>query len=264
MFAKTALMSAFIAFVASSAQAENYQIIESVEQSAVSSVGRPVDILGITPGMPEPDASAILGKEFGGADRVMVYQMRVSSVTQELQSQRFTSFVEAENGLRTDLGQIHLTSPISGNRVYAFYRRTQFRLQDGLPKINAVKAKLVEKYGEPTRTQGNVMAWYLGGSGKCEGSKLCFDLHDGGGQGGELGYYDLSQTATYEKALASGTKIVIIAKLETRRDIPDGIQALHVSFVDLNLLAKSARADVDLAAQKQAEFNKTGASVPKL
>jgi hypothetical protein len=264
MFAKAALISAFIALAATSARAENYEISEAVDQSAVSKVDHPVDILGVTPGMPMEEANAILEKEFGGADHVMGYDLRIGPPTGQLQSQRFRSFLEAENGLRTDLGQIHLTSPISGNRVYAFYRRTEFRVQDGLPKIAAARAKLIEKYGQPTRTQGNAMAWYLGGSGKCDNSKLCNDLHNGGGGADELGYYNLALTEVYEKAAATGTKIVIVANLSSRRDIPDGVQTLEVSFVDLNLLAKSARADADLAASKQAEFDKTGAAVPKL
>lgn len=264
MFAKAALISAFISLAATSAMAENYEITETVDRSAVSKVDRPVDILGITPGMPMQDANAILEKEFGGADRVMAYDLRIGSVTGELQSQRFRSFLEAENGLRTDLGDIHLTSPISGNRVYAFFRKTEFRVQDGLPKIAALKAKLIEKYGEPSRVSGRKMFWYLGGNGKCDGPKLCNELHNGSGGGGELGYYDLSQTVAYEKARATGTEVVLVAEISPRGNIPDGAQTLAVSFVDLNLLAKSARADTDLAASKQAEFDKTGANVPKL
>jgi hypothetical protein len=263
MFAKAALLSAFVALAATSATAANYEITETVDQSAVSQVDRPVDIIGVVPGMPFKDANAVLVKEYG-SDRIMGYTSQVA--TQELQSQRFDSFYDAENGMRTDQLYIFMTSPISGNRVFAAHRRLEFRVQDGLPKLPVVKDQLIAKYGQPSRTEAGFMYWYLGGDGKCEGSNVCKMLYTNVSDGQDIGTYNpVGLIKKYELAQASGSSVVIVAAISTRRDIADGVQQLDVSFVDLNLLATSARADYDLAMKKQAEFNAGGgAAVPKL
>ncbi len=263
MFAKTALVSAFVALATTSSMAANYEITEAVDQSAVSKVDRPVDILGIAPGMPFMDANAILEKEFG-ADRIAGYTGQVG--TQELKSQRFNSFYDAENGMRTDQIYLYMTSPISGNRVFAAHRSLRFRVEDGLPKFPVVKEQLFSKYGKPTRTDGSKMYWYLGAEGKCVGVKVCKVLYTGGVHGEEIGTYNpVGQIDNYERERAAGSAIVIVADISTRRDIPDGVHQLDVSFVDINLLATSARADYDLAMKKQAEFNSGGgAAMPKL
>lgn len=267
MNVKAALILAVATLGAHSAHAvDKYTITETVPASAVSTVDGVADVIGIKSGMSAEDAKAILADEYG-KDNIDVFRMALG--TRQVQSQEFEVFYEAKNG------QVYLTSPIAGSKVFAAKRGVGFKVEDGLPTVAAIKNQLIEKYGKPTlEKSGTVnrdlheMFWYLGGTGKCEDQNAeCSWLYNGGpsgGGGGVLGAYNIEKTEDYEKALNYGPHIVVAASFRTAYGYPDGVNSLGVSFVDLRLRAASARADYDLLMQKQADFDKKSVALPKL
>lgn len=272
MNVKAALVLAFATLAGSPAFAvDNYTIPETIDQSAVSVVDRPVDIIGIKPGMSASDALAILAKDYGGEDKIDRFHMKIG--TRQVQSQQFDTLYKGGEILKKGIAEVYLTSPAAGNKVFAARRVVNFKVEDGLPTVAAMKAQLVEKYGNPSaedkpNKSSIQMFWYLGGKGVCtEKYDVCTTSYDGGssgGAGGVLGSYDVSKTEDYEKATTYGADIVIVAELSTAYGYPDGVKDLEVSFVDLKLRAKSARADYDLVFKKQAEFDAKAVSMPKL
>lgn len=268
---KAALVLAFASLSASPALAtDEYTIPETVDASAVSVVDRPVDIIGIKSGMSANEALAILGKDYGGEDKIDRFHMRIG--TRQVQSQQFDTYYTGGELLKKGIAEVYLVSPAAGNKVFAARRVVNFKVEDGLPSVGAIKAQLVEKYGEPSAEQKSndsltKMFWYLGGKGECNGTDVCTWSYDGGpngGAGGVLGSYDVSKTEAYEQAMTYGAEIVVVANLRTAYGYPDGIQTLSVSFVDLKLRAKSARADYDLVFKKQGEFDAKAVALPKL
>ena len=271
---KAALVLAIAAFASSPAMAiDSYTITETVDQAAVSAVDRPFDIIGIKPGMSASDALAILAKDYGGEDQINRFNMKLG--TRQVQSQQFDVFYEAGDLLKAGNMEVYLTSPISGNRVFAANRNVKFKVEEGLPGVDAIKEQLVGKYGKPSlvvpsQFGGNnfEMFWYLGGKGECaEKYGVCTTAYDGGpsgGAGGVMGGYDIANTEKYETAAKLGADIVISAAARTAHGYPDGVQALQVTFVDLKLRALSARADYDLVFKKQAEFDAKAVATPKL
>ncbi|MCS4088785.1 hypothetical protein [Rhizobium sp. BK176] len=272
MFVKAAILSAFAAFAATSAFAiDNYTIPETIDQSAVSIVDRPVDIIGIKPGMTASDALAILAKDYGGEDNIDRFHMKIG--TRQVQSQQFDTFYTGGDILKAGIAEVYLASPAAGNKVFAARRVVNLKVEDGLPTVAAMKAQLVEKYGKPSAEEKSndrltKMFWYLGDKGVCtEKYDACTTSYDGGssgGAGGVLGSYDVSKTEDYEKAATFGSDIVVVAEIITAYGYPDGVNELTVSFVDLKLRAKSARADYDLVFKKQAEFDSKAVAAPKL
>jgi hypothetical protein len=266
---KAALVLAFATLASSPALAiDEYTITETVGEAAVSAVDRPVDIIGIKAGMSASDALAILAKDYGGEDRIDRFHMKVG--TRQVQSQQFDSYYSGGELLKKGMAEVYLVSPAAGNKVFAARRIVNFKVEDGLPSVAAMKAQLTEKYGKPSvddTVKRGALFWYIGGKGECKGTDVCEWAYDGGpngGAGGVLGSYDVSKTEDYERATTYGADIVVVANLRTAYGYPDGVQSLAVSFVDLNLRAKSARADYDLVFKKQAEFDGKAVAMPKL
>ncbi|MDW9481947.1 hypothetical protein GOB57_25180 [Sinorhizobium meliloti] len=274
MNVKAALVLAFASLAASPALAiDNYTIPETVDQSAVSVVDRPVDIIGIEAGMSASDALAILAKDYGGEDKIERFHMKIG--TRQVQSQQFDTYYTGGSVLKQGMAEVYLVSPAAGNRVFAARRIVNFKVEEGLPGVDAIKAQLIEKYGKPSLVNPHPYAkeheaffWYLGGKGECTDQYgVCTTPYDGGpsgGAGGVLGSYDVAKTEDYEQALAYGADVVVAATMRSAYGYPDGVQTLTVSFVDLKLRAKSARADYDLVFKKQAEFDGKAVAMPKL
>jgi hypothetical protein len=269
---KAVIVLALSTLAASSAFAiDQYTITETVDQSAVSVVDRPVDIIGIKAGMSASDALAILAKDYGGEDQIERFHMKIG--TRQVQSQQFDTYYTGGSVLKEGMAEVYLVSPAAGNKVFAARRTVEFKIEDGLPTVAAMKAQLIEKYGKPSAEDKpnnslSEMFWYLGGKGICtEKYGVCTTSYDGGsngGAGGVLGSYDIAKTEDYEKATTYGADIVVVATISTAYGYPDGVKSLSVSFVDLNLRAKSARADYDLVFKKQAEFDGKAVAIPKL
>ena len=149
MNVKAALVLAFATLVASPALAvDNYTIPETIDQSAVSAVDRPVDIIGIKPGMSASDALAILAKDYGGEDNIDRFHMKIG--TRQVQSQQFDTFYKGGEILKKGIAEVYLASPAAGNKVFAARRVVNLKVEDGLPTVAAMKAQLVEKYGKPS------------------------------------------------------------------------------------------------------------------
>jgi hypothetical protein len=268
---KAALVLALATFAATPAlSVDSYIIPETIDQSAVSVVDRSVDIIGIKPGMSAPDAMAILAKDYGGEEKIDRFHMKIG--TRQVQSQQFDTFYTGGDILKKGMAEVYLVSPAAGNKVFAARRVVKFKVEEGLPTVSAMKEQLVAKYGKPSAEDKannslTKMFWYLGNKGECNGNDVCTWSYDGGpsgGAGGVLGAYDISMTEAYERSTTYGSDIVIVADLRTAYGYPDGIQSLSVSFVDLNLRAKAARADYDLVLKKQAEFDSKAVAMPKL
>jgi hypothetical protein len=252
---------------------DSYTIEDTVGQAAVSKSAQQVDIISIRSGMAAADALSILGKDYGGEDKIDRFNMKIG--TRQVQSQQFDVYYEGGDILKAGKAEVYLTSPVSGNRVFAANRIVNFKVENGLPTVDAIKAQLIQKYGppsvvnpEPFKKGNEAMFWYLGGKGECtEKYEICTTAYDGGpsgGAGGVHGGYNISKTADYERAAKFGADVVVSARIQTAYGYPDGVRSLQVTFVDLNLRARSARADFDLLMRKQAEFDAKSVAMPKL
>lgn len=268
---KTAALAVLAALVSTPVLAvDEYRIEQTVDASAVSPAGASVDIIGIKAGMHAADALSILNEQHGqeGIDR---FHMRIG--TRQVQSQEFDVYYTGGSVLKKGSIDVYLTSPAAGSTVFAASRSINFKVEDGLPSVSAITDQLTQKYGKPTASEKRdhrpaELYWYFGDKGTCtEKYGVCTTLYNGGpsgGAGGVLGSYMVEKTADYEAATKLGADVVVVASVRTAHGYPDGVSTLTVSFVDLNLRAKSARADYDLLMKKQAEFDKKTVALPKL
>jgi len=270
---KTLLAAAFLASSAPALAIDTYTITETVPADAVSEAGGVADIIGIKPGMPADEALSIIADNYGGADKVDRFRLKIG--TAQVQSQGFDLYYKAGSALGDGLVHAYLTSPVAGNKVFAAYRSVEFHVEDGLPKFEALTEQLVAKYGKPHVVHnfswdkgGPRYSWYLGGSGQCPPEEgVCHDIYNGGssgGPGGVMGAYDIAKVGDYEKSASLGTGVVIVAAMREHSRYPGSASSLSVSFVDLRLRAAAARADYDLIVAEQAKFDAKKVSLPKL
>ena len=197
MKAAIALVLTASLLAASPASATDFfEMTETLDASARANLDRPIDIIGVQPGMTPAEANALVAAEFDKA-RLETEETRIG--TAEVQSQVFQIESEAAWLPHNGVVRFYFTSPISGNRVFSGQRFVMLDPAQGLPPIEALEKQLVEKYGKPTLVRpgehypSTELFWYFGGEAKCDGNRWCAQTNVASG-------YEIGATAEYEEA----------------------------------------------------------------
>ncbi|NTF17818.1 hypothetical protein G6L37_05345 [Agrobacterium rubi] len=230
------------------------ELANSVDVASKAREYEKYDILGIRPGMPLSDARDIIDAELGGVAMKLGHSVARGEITSQPYDRELLFY--SENGF----GSVFGASPSAGNVVLSANRSIEFKNDNGYPSIDDVRALLVAKYGEPSWVKadwsGTTLAWYVGGSGKCESRSVCTET--------ATTLLSTLSIDTDDGWTANAPDLIIVAAIDGK--YPSRTQAgkLRVSFSEQALRSKSEAADRKALADAQAEFDKLPGKLPQL
>ncbi len=185
-------------------------LVKTAEPSLYRPKAHPVDILGITPGMPPDAVRAILGKQFGDAQPVLE-SMGLEYRGVMVSTQPFVTRMTARR--ENDEIGVWFATPTTGNGVVQVTRQSSYFDAATAPTLAQARTELIEKYGPPGfdgPAVGNgevrLLAWSYKGDtpAACPRSSCREDLSDG---------VSVGDLARYQRAIRTGHELTIVATL---------------------------------------------------
>ena len=215
--------------------------------------GRPLELLGIAPGMTPDAVRDILTKAYGNAvvtqDDIGLDNRGVTA-----HSQPFISKIAAQR--ENDEIVVWFGTPTTGNGVVEVSRQLSFRDETAAPPMQQVRADLLERYGKPgfdgpAVGTGEVllMAWSFNGDkpNPCPRSSCRAQLSEG---------LDVRNLPAYARSTKAGNDLTIVATLLS--GISDPSKASGIVVVLSDAATKFRTLDAAIAQLRTATTRKGG------
>ena len=191
------------------ALAAELELKQVASPATYTPLGRPVDVLGIAPGMPPAAVNAILVERYG---KVETYQEKLGLEYRgtAVFAQLYTTKITAEkNGDRV---AVLFGTPTTGNGVVEVSRQTDYFDAKQAPERAQVLGELTTKYGPPAEQptsptpQLTIVVWSysMKGPALCPRSSCRADVGEG---------LDINNLQAYQRAARSGHPLAIVASV---------------------------------------------------